>query len=125
VKIPYDPFIPAPDVLRAREPFPGTYIPVDLATLCSLAEIPLRVTTGASPYILVRKGERTSSVRHLRWFIDGRPALLVDYSWSPDRVSAIRVLEILAHGFHDYAARECLCPADVFCVPTGTTRSES
>lgn len=113
-KIPYELFVPPPDVLRAGEAVPYECVPVDLATLCSIAEIQLRVTTHLSPSIFVRKGSGDGPARHLRGRQGHRPVLFVDYPWNQDRVTAIRVLEILAHGFHDYGARECLCPADVF-----------
>ena len=38
-------------------------------------------------------------------------------AWEPSAAAALRVLEVLAHGFHDYSARECVCGKKLFAIP--------
>jgi len=100
--VPYTPFIAAPRVLSLRERAPRPIATPTLATLCRLAGLKYRVTTPHTPTIRLHAG-----AEHLR----GPRAYHVGIEGSFDRTpkSALRVLEVLAHGFHDYAARECVC----------------
>jgi hypothetical protein len=41
----------------------------------------------------------------------------VGSEWKVGENVALRVLEVLAHGFHDYAARECICQKKLFAPP--------
>jgi hypothetical protein len=41
----------------------------------------------------------------------------VGSGWRATPTAALRVLEVLAHSFHDYAARECVCGKGLFSVP--------
>ena len=105
--------IPAPLVLRQRETPPEVIARPSLAELCALAKIPLR-GTGAYSVIAVCRGETHFRGRP----VEGAPMYYAAYErWCEDRTSALRVLEILAHSFHDYGARECICPLRLFCAP--------
>jgi hypothetical protein len=44
----------------------------------------------------------------------------VGKNWSLSRTSALRVLEVLAYGFHDYVVRECICGRGFFVAPKST-----
>lgn len=112
--IPYRPFIAAPSVLRDGVKPPTTVATVDVRTLCATAEIPMRVTSGIESTVFVHRG-----IDHLRGAcVKGAPVYYVGLKeWNGSRISAIRVLEVLAHSFHDYTARECLCPMKLFCAP--------
>jgi hypothetical protein len=76
---------------------------IELRDLCAQAQIPYRFFGGNPPAIGFHK-DRNVKAR----LPNGRRLLLVDSrslpSTNPER--AIRALEILAHGFHDLAARE-------------------
>lgn len=107
----YTPFIPAPTVLPEGEPPPMATSTITIAGLCALAGIPVRATSAHTPRIHVIRGG--VSYR-------GPDAYYVGLG-APRRVrrpeDALRVLEILAHGFHDYAARECICGRKLFVPP--------
>lgn len=107
--IPLDPTITPPRNVRTVSGLVAlarTTIP----QLCALAGIRQRVTSGAwNPIVLHAgaehfRGSRTSYVG-------------VGAAKRSDRVQALRALEVLAHGFHDYAARECVCGQGLFAAP--------
>ncbi len=82
---------------------------LDVATLCARGEIPYRVTGGNPLSVVVFTPKEARERGHFRHCEDGRPVALVDGTDLPvaEPERSIRLLEILAHGFHDYAAREC------------------
>jgi hypothetical protein len=99
--IPYTPFVVGPRILHDSQKRPEALARFDIAELCVLAKIPMRVT-GAEVTIFIIAGTKHLRRRD-RYYVGGG-------AWKPTRVAALRVLEVLADGFHDYAARECLNP---------------
>lgn len=87
---------------------PPEYGRTTLAELCATAGIPMRVTGGPVRQIVLVRG-----AQHYR-----RPGFYyvgAEKYWPLEtRRRALRVLEILARGFHDYAARECVCGHGLF-----------
>ena len=102
--------IPAPLPLFSINPRPVKIGRVRLRELCDAAGIQLRVTGGRKQEIVLHQG-----VVHYR-----TPKALyigVGKNWKLDRVRALRVLEVLAYSFHDYATRESVCGRGLFSVP--------
>jgi len=99
---PPDPCIPPPRI--AKEPFDGPSLTI--AEVCSRAGVPYRYSGGRPPRVAVVKGGW-----HAR-AVDphGARILVVDEDMlveSPtEALRWLRVLEVLAHGFFEYAARE-------------------
>lgn len=108
-KIPMDPMIPAPRHRKAAD-LPRSLARVSLAELCAAAGISCRVSGGEDRPIACVVGREH--------FCSGRGYFVgVGGEWRATPTAALRVLEVLAHGFHDYAARECVCGRGLFSVP--------
>lgn len=92
--------------LGGDQPSPKTFGETTLQKLCEQAQISCRVTIKDPPRIRFHHG-----LEHYRrpgvYFV-GVGASLTDRVW------ALRVLEILAYGFLDYGARECVCGRGLF-----------
>lgn len=91
----------------------GTALPpggrwTDLAGLCEQAGVRLRVTAPRTP-TYVYQGEQ--SLRLPDALVVAVPEADLS-SWR----AALRALEVLAHGFHDHAARTCVCGRGYFGV---------
>jgi hypothetical protein len=106
--IPFE-LVAAPRVLHAGDAHPKALLRTDVRRLCELAEIPMQVTGGPVVRVVVYVGRE-----HLR---SSKVLYVGVEDWKPDRVHALRALEVLAHGFHNYAARECVCGRGLFSVP--------
>lgn len=103
-------FFPAYEILPGVSP--EIVEELDLERLCAEARIPCRVTG--------RLGPRIFLIRDARFLLlEGAYGIPVGMR-PKGRVHALRVLEALAHVFHDYAARECVCGRGLF--GTGTVR---
>ena len=105
--------IPPPRVLPERATPPGrTVSTFTIGQLCQLARVPMRVSGGEDVKVIC-----VESKDH---FFGPDGVYYVGVAARPrTRVGALRVLEVLAHGFHDYAARECVCGRGLFTAPTG------
>jgi hypothetical protein len=108
--IPRQAFVPAPEILYEGTPKPKVFARVTLRELCDVAQIQCRVSGGYQLPILLCRGSAHFH-GHERYYVG------VGDEWRPTRVRALRALEALAHSFHDYAARECVCRPDVFGPP--------
>lgn len=108
--IPYSLSISPPLPLAANDARPGEIARVTLNELCGQAGVPVRVATDV-PEVTIVLHKGTFHFRSPGFAYIG----IGDFS---DREQALRVLEVLAHGFHDYAARECVCGRGLFCAPT-------
>jgi hypothetical protein len=104
--------IPSPRILPERAAPPGRVLStVTIGQLCQLAGIPMRVSGAAD--------QKVACVDSTSHFIGPDGAYYVGVKAAPrTRVGALRVLEVLAHGFHDYASRECVCGRGLFAAPT-------
>lgn len=109
-KIPMTAIICSPLALARSDKPPVALSKTSLSELCERAEIPLRVTGGQNHEIVLHEGEAHFSIPGTYYVGVGALKL-------PTRVRALQILEILAHGFHDYAARECVCNQGLFSVP--------
>lgn len=102
------------------EAMPGSERPanvleeVTIEQLCEQADIDCRVTGRIGPRIVL---------------ISGAQPLLLDNAYGipldllpKRRLRPLRILEILAHVFHDYAARECICGRGLFGPPVVSGR---
>lgn len=108
--IPYRPFIAAPRPLTAEIAPPAAAARLSLRRLCDMAGVSFRVTSPHVPAVILHPGTDhffgpSGYYVGTRGPFDGAPE------------SALRILEILAHGFHDYAARECVCGRGLFGAP--------
>ena len=103
-----NPDIRAPLVVPFGRLAPKVLAWVTLGELCDLAGIPLRVSGGSDRRIACIAGTDHQLVAARDCYV------AVGNAWSPSRTAALRVLEVLAHGFHDYAARECVCGRGLF-----------
>lgn len=108
--IPYRPFVAPPRVLPDDADPPPCVARVTVGELCVLAGIPVRVTTGSPGVVLLHSGPEHFRHRGLLYVGIGGA-----FSGTPE--SALRTLEVLAHGFHDYAARESICRRGLFVPP--------
>jgi hypothetical protein len=95
------------DILPARvasDPFLGQT--TTLRELCETAGIPYRYIGGSLPFIgLSRCSGNLRAVD-----MNNHRVLVVDlaqFSASTREEEALRIIEVLAHSFHEYAAREC------------------
>jgi hypothetical protein len=88
-----------------------------LRRLCAEAGIPCRITGGPSELrrIVLHTGTDHFLTPTVTYVGLGKHR-------ARDPVRALRALEILAHGFHDYGARECVCGRGLFVAPTRTGR---
>lgn len=109
--IPFTPFIAAPRVLLESERRPREIASFSVAELCALAQLPNRITGGPAVRVVLHSGSDHFRAPRASYVGIGRS------KFRPDRVSAIQVLEVLAHGFHEYAARENLRGRDLFQPP--------
>jgi hypothetical protein len=105
--------IQSPRVLPERAAPPGRILStVTVEQLCRLADIPMRVSGETGPKIVC-----IDSPGH---FFGPDGVYYVGVKAAPrTRVGALRVLEVLAHSFHDYVSRECVCGRGLFVAPTG------
>ncbi len=83
-----------------------------VADLCQAAKVRLRVVDPEvhRPRILVDDKLPTAK----SWDERDRPICIIAQSDLPGDFLELRVLEILAYGFFDYDARECLCFQNYF-----------
>ena len=109
-QIPMTPYIAPPHYLSDTDKAPSALIRITLEELCALSGVRQVVTGGKRPTIACVRGGTHVLGRDTYYVGVGR-------SWVPSRTSALRVLEVLAHGFFDYAARECICGKGLFCPP--------
>lgn len=106
----FRPFVMSPRRLRDGEAPPHLLGRIDFVDLCARAGIRLRVTGGVDRAIVCVAGEDS--------FVGEGDALVGGANaWPLTRVGALRVLETLAYGFLDYAARECVCRQGLFVPP--------
>jgi len=110
--------IPAPYHLASSDARPAALAQLDVRDLCELAGIPSR-TSGPLQDVVVLHAE----ISHLR--APGVMYVGLNGVWQATPVSALRVLEVLAHGFHDYAAREAVCGHGYFKVAPRRGRPRS
>lgn len=87
-------------------------VAVTVESLCKKAGIRYRVTGGRNALIVI--DDETD--HHVRSIIDGALVYIVGGLLMPisDPERSARILEVVAHAFHDYAARECLCFKGIF-----------
>lgn len=97
-----------PKHLAWNSPRPKVLRETTVADLCMEAGILMRVTGGERIRILLVDGAQ--NYREPGIFHVGVAEI---HETAPEDL-ALRVLEILAHGFHDYAARECVCGRGLF-----------
>jgi hypothetical protein len=75
--------------------------------LCAVACIPYQYSGGDQPFVGVARGtgnlRAVDSNNHRVYVVDREQFAAV----TPQE-EALRVLEVVAHAFHDYAARECV-----------------
>lgn len=107
--------IPVPEHLHGFDIPAGS--PVSMADLCFLAQIPLKVTGGYEPLILITPGDKIQIGRDRagrRVYCLGARLLANDNEESDimtdglDLQSARTALALLAYGCFDYAARETM-----------------
>lgn len=112
--LPINPNIPAPDFHKAPLPA-GDCRPV--SAWCAAAGIAYRVSGGEDRLACLS----ADLPRHAWTAIAGQRVYGVAAGLLPEtadaREQALRVLEVLAHGFHDYGARESVCQRGLFGVP--------
>lgn len=107
----FQPFISPPKIRPVGDKeLPQIYGTTSVAELCELAGLRMRVTGGISHHVVCCAGNEHFTVG-TNYFVG------VGSNWNRQRVQALRVLEVLAHGFHDYAARECVCGKGLFRAP--------
>lgn len=111
VALPYTPFIPSPEVLSDSGPRPVTVASLTIKQICKLARIPMRATSPHTPAVRLHPGSRHFRAPDAYYVGIGRPR----FSRRPQ--DSLRVLEVLAHGFHDYVARETICGRALFVPP--------
>lgn len=87
--------------------------PITVASLCDVSGIKYRVSGGVRADIYI-DDESLINIRSL--MPDGKPIYVIGtYGITKDENERlIRILEILAYAFHDYAAKESLISARVF-----------
>ena len=102
--------IPAPRVLMANEKAPSVAARTTIDELCKAAGVTMRVTGS-------KRRDVACAIGNTHAYTDNVYYVGVGDSWSPSRTSALRVLEVLAYGFHDYVARECVCGRGLFVPP--------
>jgi hypothetical protein len=102
--------ISPPFVLSAGAKPPRVFARTTISDLCAMAEIRMRATVTDPCVVACVRGRK-----HLRY---GNTYYVgVGDSWIVSRVSALRVLEVLTYGFHDYVARESVCRQNLFSPP--------
>lgn len=103
--------VDAPLPLASDQEKPTIVQTITLKNLCKTAGIPCTVTQGAPPKILLCRGSVHRSAPGHRYV--GLDAVSPRFR-KMTRTAALRVLEILAFGFFDYGARECVCGRRLF-----------
>lgn len=102
-------FLPACEI--AADASPEIVEVLDFERLCDEAKIPCRVTGRIGPRIVL--------IRDARFLLlEDAYGIPVTPRSEKGRIRALRILEALAHVFHDYAARECVCGRGLFGPPT-------
>lgn len=123
--VPMTVFIPPPVTLNkaawdalVRQPSETVLAYQDI---CDVAGIPSRVSSSD----LERRIHVVAEGRHARLSADSTRLAVQLNDFRPEPRSALRVLEILAYGFNDYAAREAVCGRGLFMptAPRGRRRS--
>lgn len=109
--VPYTPFVRPPRVLAPPAEAPTLLVRTTVRALCEAAGIPCRVTSPHTPEVHLHQGTEHWIAPGVAWVGVGGGA------FEPTPLSALRVLEVLAHGFHDYAARESICGRGLFDAP--------
>ena len=106
----YRPFIPSVRILTRDSELPPILGAIQFSDLCKIAGVRLRVSQTRDAVTCVVGADS---------FITAEGKTLVGGAtrWPLERTDALRVLETLAHGVHDYAARECICGIKLFTVP--------
>lgn len=102
-----------PRILRRGQQPPHALRKITLAQLCSIAGIRIRVTSNLIPTICLHAGKE-----HYRPI--GYPKMYYVGGCQKERVrkrEAFRILEVLAFGFQDYAARETICGRNLYRIP--------
>jgi hypothetical protein len=102
--------IPAPRVLRHDVRPPRALYRTSINELCKKASVAMRVSGSKRRVVVCAVGDT-----HM--YTDDAYYVGVGDAWAPSRTSALRVLEVLAYGFHDYVARECACGRGLFVPP--------
>lgn len=108
--IPFTPLILAPRVRSAETDLPRVLARVDVPELCAIAGISCCVSGGERRSVACVVGTDHFAVDR-DYFVG------VGDEWVRNQTAALRVLEVLAHSFHDYAARECVCGKRLFSLP--------
>lgn len=108
-RLTYRPFIESVRILSPDTPGPSVLGTISFEELCARAAVKVRVSQARREIVCVR-GRRS--------FLIGNNQLVGGAeNWPLKREDALRVLETLAHGLHDYAARECICGRKLFASP--------
>ena len=102
--------IRAPRVLIAGTRPPQALARTSVGDLCKAANVSMRVSGSQRRKIVCTTGDE-----HL--YTGDTYYVGVGDTWKLSRTSALRVLEVLAYGFHDYVARECVCGRGLFVPP--------
>jgi hypothetical protein len=102
--------IPAPRVLVTGTRAPRALARTSIDDLCAVAGVAMRVSGGSRRAVVCVPGEK-----HL--YTGSTYYVGVGDAWELSRTSALRVLEVLAYGFHDYVVRECVCGRGLFVPP--------
>jgi len=102
--------IPAPSVLRHDMRKPRALASLSIDELCAVAGVTMRVSGGKRRQVVCTTGATLL-------YTDDTYYVGVGDNWTPSRTSALRVLEALAYGFHDYVVRECVCGRGLFVPP--------
>lgn len=112
--LPMDPMIRTPVQMRSDAVLRVLSRGGSVVDLCVAARVESRVTGGSSTEIVLVDGDR--HYRSPSTYYVGVGSLLVTRSTTMEKKMerALRVLEVLAHGFHDYTAREAVCGRGIF-----------
>ena len=101
----------SPRALHKDDSRPEELARVSVEQLCQRAGIPMRVSTDVPQRVVVLHAGNED------FRAPGFNYVGIGGLWAPGRIAALRVLERLAYGFHDYVARECVCGRGLFCAP--------
>lgn len=110
---------PIPMTVFVSTPRPGLYAKyhankvlarLTWGDLCRIAEINPKVTSSDIDREIIISG----GGENIRFAdMPGKLVVAMD-TWRGSRKDALKVLEVLAHGFHDYATRETICNQGLF-----------
>lgn len=110
-RLPFTPFIESPGVLPESAERPVPIATLTVRELCEMARIPCRATSPHTLRVRLHRGAGHFRTRDAHYVgMDCR-------RFTRQPLDALRVLEVLAHGFHDYVARESVCGRGLFGVP--------